>query len=299
MVFRTSLKLFAVALLAQIAIAADRYEASEPHMGTLVSITLYADNPEQAQKAFTAAFARIAQLNRILSDYDPQSELFRVCEPETRFSPDLLRVLNYAQQVSIDTNGAFDITVGPLSRLWRKARREKQLPSREEIAEAVERSGFRKLKVREWRVTCTVPGMQLDAGGIAKGYAGDEALAAIHSAGVRSALIAISGDIVMGDPPPGKSGWSVKVLGQVKTLANAGVSTSGDEFQFIELGGVRYSHIVDPRTGMALRNSHTVAVIAKTGIDSDSIATAVCVAGPAIADKLTAKRGVQILFDRQ
>jgi thiamine biosynthesis lipoprotein len=104
---------------------------------------------------------------------------------------------------------------------------------------------------------------------------------------------------VMGDPPPGKSGWSVKVLGQVKTLANAGVSTSGDEFQFIELGGVRYSHIVDPRTGMALRNSHTVAVIAKTGIDSDSIATAVCVAGQAIADKLIAKRGVQILFDRQ
>lgn len=268
-------------------------------MGTLVSITLYADSPDQAQQAFTAGFARIAQLNRILSDYDPQSELSRACEPDTRFSPDLLRVLNYAQQLSIDTNGAFDITVGPISRLWRKARREKELPSRAQISEAVERSGFRKLKVREWRVTCTVPGMQLDAGGIAKGYAGDEALAAIQRTGVRSALIAISGDIVIGDPPPGKAGWAVKVLGQVKTLANAGVSTSGDEFQFIELGGIRYSHIVDPRTGMALRNSHTVAVIAKTGIDSDSIATAMCVAGPAIADKLTAKRGVQILFDRQ
>ncbi len=294
-----SLALISCVLSVSPLLAAERYEASEPHMGTLVNITLYADSPDQAQRAFTAGFARIAQLNRILSDYDPDSELSRACEADTRFSPELMTVLNYAQQLAVETNGAFDITVGPITRLWRRARREKQLPSKTEIAEALKSSGFRKLKVRAWEVGCTVSGMKLDAGGIAKGYAGDEALAAIRRTGINSAMIAISGDIVIGDAPPSKPGWRIQVLGQTLTLANSAVSTSGDEFQFIELGGIRYSHIVDPRTGMALRNSHTVGVVAKRGVDSDSIATAVSVAGPSIAKQLSTGRQIRIITDHK
>lgn len=299
--FTTSRKIAACLglLLASSLTAGQRYEASEPHMGTLVHITLYADTPEQAQRAFTAGFARIAQLNRILSDYDPESELSRICEPGTRVSPELLTVLNHAQQMATETRGAFDITVGPITRLWRLARREKELPSKTQVADALRRSGYRKLKVRSWQVGCAEPGMKLDAGGIAKGFAGDEALAAMKKAGVTSAMIAISGDIVLGDAPPDKPGWRVQVLGQTLTLANAAVSTSGDEYQFVELGGIRYSHIVDPRTGMALRNSHTVGVVAKRGIDSDSIATAVSVAGPAIAKNLSAFRQIKIITDRK
>jgi len=302
-VFKTNRNVFTYGFLcllhAQSLIAGEKYEASEPHMGTLVSITLYADSPDQAQRAFTAGFARIAQLNRILSDYDPDSELSRACEADTHYSPELLVVLNHAQQLAVETNGAFDITVGPITKLWRLARREKQLPSRAQIAEALTRSGYKKLKVRSWKVACSVPGMQLDAGGIAKGFSGDEALAAMRKIGVTSALIAISGDIVIGDAPPGKPGWKVQVLGQTLTLANAAVSTSGDEYQFIELGGVRYSHIVDPRTGMALRNSPTVGVVAKKGIDSDSIATAVSVAGPRVAHELSAKWQVRVITERK
>ena len=279
--------------------ASERYEASEPHMGTLVQIALYADTPDQAQQAFVAGFARIAQLNRILSDYDPESELSRVCEADTRLSRELLTVLNHGQKLAEETKGAFDITVGPITRLWRMARREKQLPSKAQIAEALNRSGFRKLKVRSWQIGCTVPGMKLDAGGVAKGFAGDEALVAMRKAGVTSAMVAISGDIVLGDAPPEKPGWRVQVLGQTLTLSNAAVSTSGDEFQFIELGGTRYSHIVDPRTGMALRNSHAVGVVAKKGIDADSIATAVSVAGPAIAKKLSARHQIRIITERK
>ena len=141
--------------------------------------------------------------------------------------------------------------------------------------------------------------MKLDAGGVAKGYAGDEALAAMRKAGVTSAMVAISGDIVVGEAPPDKPGWRVQVLGQTLTLANAAVSTSGDEFQFIELGGVRYSHIVDPRTGMALRNSRPVGVVAKKGIEADSIATAVSVAGPAIAKTLSARHKVRIITENR
>ena len=280
-------------------LAGERYEASEPHMGTLVRIALYADTPDQAQRAFVAGFARIAQLNRILSDYDPDSELSRACEDDARISPELLTVLSHGQKLAEETKGAFDITVGPITRLWRTARREKQLPSKAQITEALNRSGFGKLKVRSWQIGCAVPGMKLDVGGIAKGYAGDEALAAMRKAGVTSAMVAISGDIVAGDAPPDKPGWRVQVLGHTVTLANAAVSTSGDEFQFIELGGIRYSHIVDPRSGMALRNSHPVGVVARKGIEADSIATAVSVAGPAIAKSLSARHKVRIITENK
>jgi thiamine biosynthesis lipoprotein len=121
--------------------------------------------------------------------------------------------------------------------------------------------------------------MQLDAGGIAKGYAADEALAALSRAGIRAALVAVSGDLAMSDAPPRHNGWRVRVQTDVISLANAGVSTSGDEFQFIELDGVRYSHILDPRSGMLLREAGTVSVIAGSGIEADSLATAASVLG--------------------
>jgi thiamine biosynthesis lipoprotein len=249
-------------------------------MGSLATITLYADTPDQAQRAFVSAFARIARLNRILSDYDPESELSRVCQIQDPLSAELSTVLTYTQRIAADTDGAFDITVGPLTHLWRTARREKRLPGDTEITGALARSGFRKLLLHNGRVHCEVSGMQLDAGGIAKGFAADEALAVLSQAGIKSALVALSGDIAMSDAPPGKSGWKIRVLNQTLTLSNAAVSTSGDEFQFIEVGGARYSHILDPRIGKPLQNSRPVSVIAKSGIEADSLATALSVLEP-------------------
>jgi thiamine biosynthesis lipoprotein len=268
--FSLSMFFFTASLL-----AADRYQASEPHMGTLVTITLYADSDEQAQRGFVAAFGRIEKLNSILSDYKPDSELSRVCQLET-LSSDLTKVLAHAQRLAEQTDGAFDITVGPLSRLWREARLVKRWPSQEAIADALRRSGYRKLEVSETTRTarCLAPGMQLDAGGIAKGYAADEALSALRRIGINSALIAVSGDIAIGDAPPGQQGWRVRVEHETRTLQNVGVSTSGDEFQFVEIEGVRYSHIIDPRTGMPLRNSGHVSVIAASAMEADALATA-------------------------
>jgi thiamine biosynthesis lipoprotein len=261
---------------------ADRYQASEPHMGTLVSITLYAETSGQAQRGFVVAFGRIAELDSILSDYNPQSELSRVCDATAPLSRDLSRILQHAQRVARDTHGAFDITAGPLTRLWRQARAQKRLPGPEQIAAALGRSGYRKLGLSDHgqRAHCRVEGMQLDPGAIAKGYAADEALRSLLGAGIRSALVALSGDIAVGDPPPGRDGWRVRVQNGVILLANAAVSTSGDEFQFAEIGGVRYSHIIDPRTGMPLRSARTVSVIAPTGIEADSLSTALNVALP-------------------
>jgi thiamine biosynthesis lipoprotein len=270
---------------------ADRYHASEPHMGSLVSITLYAESPEAAQQAFTAAFARIEDLNRTLSDYDPQSELSRACTLDHPISQDLRNIITYAQQLSAKTNGAFDITVGPLTHLWREARKSKHLPSESALAEALQRTGYRKLNLEDGRLHCAVPGMQLDAGGIAKGYAADEALAVIRRTGIASALVAMSGDIVCGDAPPGKSGWKIKVQNETLSLTNAAVSTSGDEFQYVVLNGVRYSHIIDPRTGMALRDSRQISVVGNKGIETDSLATAMSVARPAGNQSIVDIRG--------
>jgi thiamine biosynthesis lipoprotein ApbE len=128
--------------------------------------------------------------------------------------------------------------------------------------------------------------MQLDSGGIAKGYAADEALAALTSLGIKSALVALSGDIAIGSPPPGRSGWRIRVQDETLTLANAAVSTSGDQFQFVQIDGVRYSHILDPRTGRPLQSAPTVSVIALNGIDADSMATALSVAGLSVVKSL-------------
>lgn len=266
-------------------------------MGTIVSITLYADSPEQARQAFAAAFRRIAQLDQILSDYNPQSELSRICTLNAPMSADLLTVVHAAQKLSAKTDGTFDITVGPLSRLWRSARKARRLPDEAELNDALARSGYRKLKVKNGVAHCAVSGMQLDAGGIGKGYAGDEALKTIRQQGITRALIAVSGDIVAGDSPPDQPGWRVKIPGEIIHLSNAAVSTSGDEFQYLEVDGIRYSHIFDPRTGRALKNSRTVAVIAKTGIDADSLTKAVAVGGEEIVERLRKKTDVRIIIN--
>ena len=278
-------------LLAATALAADlpleRYESAEPAMGTLARITLYARNPESARAAFQAAFARIHDLDATLSDYKPDSELNRLCRQPPglpiRVSPDLFLVLHHAQRLSEQTDGAFDVTLGPLTRLWRQARKNGRVPEDTAIEAARRRVGYRHVTLDSDARTAslTVADMQLDLGGIAKGYAADSALQVLRSLGITSALVAISGDLALGDPPPGRPGWRIGIgtASNVKTLRNVCVSTSGDSEQFIEMGGVRYSHILDSATGMGVRHQPVVTVIALDGMTADSLATAISVAG--------------------
>lgn len=293
---RTSLRLLPWFLGAALC-GADRYQASEPHMGTLATITLYADSPDHAREGFVAAFRRIGELDSILSDYRPDSELSRVCDIRGPLSRDLMTVLKRAQRLSQETSGAFDITVGPLSRLWREARLKKRLPDAAAISQALSRSGYTRLQIDEAgrNVNCSTDGMRLDAGGIAKGYAADEALAMLRRAGIRSALVALSGDIAVGDPPPDKPGWRIKVQTETLLISNVGVSTSGDEFQFLEIDGHRYSHIIDPRSGAALRDAPVVSVIAETATEADSLATALNVLGRGARSDFESRWNVRVL----
>jgi thiamine biosynthesis lipoprotein len=278
-------------------------------MGTLFTITLYAPDEARAKAASDAAFAKIAALDRMMTDYDPESELMQLCQKPcgqpVRVSDELFDILQKSQRVAELSDGAFDVTVGPVIRLWRRARRTASLPPLDALARARQSVGHQKLKLdpRHKTVTLTVPDMQLDLGGIAKGYAADKALGVLRSHGIHRALVAASGDIALGDPPPGKPGWRVSIgapvsnparsetaarragpeasasIARTLLLRNAAVSTSGDAEQFVEIAGRRYSHIVDPRTGMGLTERLQVSIIARHATETDSFATAVSVLG--------------------
>lgn len=283
-----------------------RHEFESKHMGTTFRVVLYAADADAAKKAADAAFARVAALDAVMSDYKRDSELNRLCAAfktavgdPVKVSDDLFFVLFKAEQLSKASDGAFDVTVGPLVQLWRHARRTQQLPDKDELAAARKKVGYKNVVLDPVQQTAKllVPGMQLDLGGIAKGYAADEALKVLREKhGITRALVAAAGDITCGDPPPGKDHWAVDIAPIAKgqkprplRLANASVSTSGDLEQFVEIGGVRYSHIVDPKTGLGLTGRRSVTVIAPKGVTADSMTKAVMLMPPAAGLSLVEK----------
>ncbi|MCW3097348.1 MAG: apbE 1 [Chthonomonadaceae bacterium] len=271
-----------------------RYAYTEYHMGVDVRLVVYAPDKPTAERACTAAFERFAELDTIMSDYRPDSELMRLCVkaggPPVPVSKDLFTVLQRSQEVARKSAGAFDVTCGPLVALWRQARKTHVLPPPEEISLARTKVGWRKMVLdsRRHTVRLLVPGMKLDLGGIGKGYADDCAQEALRRNGITRALVEAGGDIVVSDPPPGEEGWKIEVANAAKApqapvllFSNRAVSTSGDTEQFVEIGGKRYSHILDPRTGQALTDRIQVTITAPNGLTSDSLSKVVSVLGQA------------------
>ena len=272
--------------------ALERHEYAQLHMGVQARLIVYAPSTAEAESAAKAAYSRVAELEDVASDYRPTSELMRLCakagQGPVNVSDELFTLLSHAQEVSRRSDGAFDVTVGPYVKLWRVARKTKQLPDPQSLDKALKLVGWEKVKLdRDHRtVELSVPGMRLDLGGIAKGYAGDEAIRVLRAHGIHSALFEAGGDIVVSDAPPGNKGWSIQIIGsqadRTRTieLTNRGISTSGDTEQFVEIDGTRYSHVVDPRTGLGLTQRYAATVIARDGITSDALSTAACVLGP-------------------
>ncbi|MBM3877581.1 MAG: FAD:protein FMN transferase [Verrucomicrobia bacterium] len=282
-----------------------RHEYEQPQMGVPFRIVLYASDEPHALTAVRAAFDRIAQINAALSDYEEDSELSRLSRSSgsgtlVRISEDLWRVLDRAQRVARASDGAFDVTCGPLVHLWRRARRQRALPEPAKLEEARRATGFAKLSLADKPrgARLVTPGMRLDLGGIAKGFAADEAMKALRAHGVTRALVSGGGDMAVGDAPPGRSGWRVELAAhdapgapatEFIELEDCGFATSGDLFQHVEISGRRYSHIVDPRTGIGLTDHSLVFVIAPDAMRADSLSTAVSVLGPVAGLKLVAR----------
>lgn len=282
--------------------ALSRFEFSQPHMGTRFRLVVYAPDAATASRASDAAFERIARLDDTMSDYHPSSELMSLCQRAgglpVPVSEDLFQVLAKAQELAERTDGAFDITVAPVVRLWRRARRQHEMPAPVELARARELVGHAKLRLDPRARTAQLlkKGMLLDLGGIAKGYAADQALVVLKKHGITSALVAAGGDIAVSAPPPGREGWRIGIAPlespdkpptRFLLLHDAAVSTSGDAEQYLEIAGKRYSHIVDPRTGVGVVGRSSVTIVAPNATTSDGMATAVSVLG--------AERGLELV----
>lgn len=281
-------------------VALSRFHFESVQMGGPWSIEIYAPDEASAKTATDLAFERVKQINDLFSDYNDSSELtsisqkYQAGEP-IAVSPEFLHLTKIALEYSPLSHGGFDITVGPATDLWRRSRRKKNFPTPEKWEEAHSRMGFEKLQInaQDQTLAFSVPKMKLDFGAIAKGYAADEALKVLQSRGYAHALINGNGNFAAGGPPPDKTHWIIAIeelavtnlkeipVAQLPRVAikSMGIATSGDLYQYYEHDGKRYSHIIDPRSGMPMTTRRLVTVIAENGTVADALATMVCVDG--------------------
>ncbi|MCA9294908.1 MAG: FAD:protein FMN transferase, partial [Phycisphaerales bacterium] len=276
--------------------------------GSRAEVTVYAPDEATAIRGVRAAFDRLRSLDAVMSDYRPESELMLICDqPAGRpveISDDLARVLARATEISRQSEGCFDITVGPIVRLWRPAFASGVRPDADAVRDAAERVSWRAVDVQmnaagAATVTLKRPDMRLDLGGIGKGFAADEAVRVLDDHGLRRCLVDLGGDVVAGDAPPDDDGWRVRLVdadgsssSSVVTLARSAVATSGDQYRSVVIGGERYSHIVDPRTCEPVRGRVLVTVTARDGATADAWASAWSVfAGAMVSDAPAALDG--------
>lgn len=287
-----------------------RYEYASIHMGSRCSIVLYATSESHAAAIAQAAFDEIAKVEDALSDYRPSSESMRATSQPSgtwvQVSHLLIDVLHKSMEFFQLSDGAFDPTVGRFTHLWRQAKKESRIPYPIELDEAAHAVGFSFIELDSTndRVRFMREGMILDFGAIGKGYAADKALEVIRMNGITMALVDVGGDIALGDPPmTDTNGWSVSVQAGTGAewtapLHSCAIATSGDLERHYEHEGVRYSHILDPRTGIGVSHRRAVTVIAHDGTTADSVASIVSVLGESIIPKLEDQfPGIQILIE--
>lgn len=270
-----------------------RFEFAKPLMGSQFRLVFYTPDDSVAVVAAKAVFDHLGQLNEVMSDYLDGSEVNRLSALSgngywIRPGGKLLAILDSAQVLSRKTKGAFDVTIGSVTQVWRRASRLNRFPDRGDIRKALKSSGYRLLEIdrENGLVKLKKSGMRIDLGGIGKGYAADEGIRILKSMGIMSALVDAGGDLALSAPPPGEMGWKISVSSgaanesdEVIVISDCGVATSGNTYRYVEHEGKKYSHIVDPRTGVGLRKHVRATVIAPNGTQADALATAVSVAG--------------------
>ena len=277
-------------LSAQILFAQQKFVFEQPKMGSPFTISIFAIDSIAAAWAATTAFHCADSLSLIFSDYLDSSELNRLnaTSGQNRYIPvsaAMFDILQYALQAARESKGSYDISMGPVVKLWRNARKIKKLPDADSLKKALDKVGYQYIHLDSTHqsVWLEKQGMQLDLGGLGKGYVAQAALNTIRAMGFPSSMVNAGGKIVTGDPPPERNGWRIgitlpeekeKMINQFLLLNNISVATSGDIYQHLDIDGKRYSHIVDPKTGLGITSQRNVTVIAKDGTISDWLATA-------------------------
>lgn len=295
-----ALRCFIVALIATMSLSSvasptlSRFVFKQVHFGNIpVEICLYASSVKKAEDAAAAAFERVIELSEMMSDYAvaPASPLNRIAvaaPAAVEVPPELFVALTRSVAMHKITQGAFDVTAKPFVQLWRTSRRVGELPPPERLRSAQRYVNIKQLKLDVTNSTAAlgVPGMWLDLGGIAKGMIGDEVVRLLKSRGIRRCRYRAGGDMVFGDAPPGQDGWLVTVPdlvvdsldGAARPLSfsihNGAASVSGDVYRYVEIDGIRYSHVIDPRSGEGVTDRRVACVRGRRGIDTDPLATA-------------------------
>ncbi len=275
-------------------VGAQSFRFEEPKMGTVISIVISSPDSIIARNAAYKAFVRIDEINLALSDYSEQSETWQLnaINPATwtKLSADLGKVLIQSKAIAEETFGAFDPTIGALVQLWRRSKRKNELPTGVQINEALAVNGFDAIAID----TSTFPvkvkylkkGMKLDFGGIGKGYAVDEALKVLVAEGFDHSFVSAGSSIAAAQSPFDRDSWEFLIedkdkkgngVDRIVKCNNCFIASSGDLYQYMEFGGRRYSHIIDPETGEALTNGAFVIVTAPSSTLADAYATAFCV----------------------
>lgn len=269
-------------------------------MGTFARIIAVAKNPATGEKCVKAGLEEIRKVDELMSDYKEDSEVSLINNEAARkaveVSESTYKVLKKSLEFSQLTDGAFDITVGPLVDMFNKTKKEHVAPPPEQIEQTKLKVGFEKLILddKNRTVRFAVDGMRIDLGGIAKGYAVDKAVEAARRGGAVGGMVDIGGDVrCFGAPPEGREDWRIGLqdpnsaiegmgggLVLTLTVTKAAVATSGDYEQFAMIDGKRYSHILNRRTGTSVEGLSSVTIIAENATDADALATSVSVMGP-------------------
>ena len=278
-------------LYATIIIAQPRmYSFQSYKMGTEFNIKVYGDDSLKINKAVSLAWLKIDSLNHIFSDYSPSSELARLHQDTSgRFftlSPDFAYLMDISLKYSRISHGAFDVSVGALTKIWRRAVKMNDIPDSTKINEALHHVGYKKILFKKNKIKMPM-GMRLDFGAIAKGYAVDAAYKILNSSGYSISLVDGGGDLYCGTSPPGKAGWEIAIRikdrddhwkDSMVYIHDASIVTSGDAYKYIEdHHGHRYSHIINPVSGYGIAGPHLTTVIAENGMHADALATTLSV----------------------
>ena len=260
-------------------------------MGTVIEITLIAYDEEAANKASLQAFQEIKRIETLMSPWLDSSDVTRINrsagKERVKVSPETFEVIQKAQEISELSEGGFDITVGPLTELWREARKKKIPPSIEEVKEKLSLVNFKNIGIDpEGKVLLKKEGMAIDLGGIAKGYAVDRAFGVLRSLGYKNLIVNAGGDLRVGGLKNNQP-WSIgiqnpreskKILARI-SVSDMAVATSGDYEKFFNYEGKRYHHIFNPKDGFPTEGCQSVTIITKDCITADGLATAVFVLG--------------------